>query len=199
MNMWIYVVYRAREEYISQDYGDDGTTYEMLTPVAGYEKKADALEHAVRANKQRLINHAVNEWDPFMDPLNPAYFPYRVAAVPLCVPSSVDTARKEMADTIAVLRDLALETRDEALALGLPAPPVAYPLWVTSEDSKSGVAHFFTGKAKLTRRFFNTSATSLCGVYLSKSSYNILNAAAGTRQCRKCLSLLALEQSKCAK
>lgn len=189
MNLWIYVVYRKREEYVSDDYGDNGSSYEMITPVAGYEKKADAVEHAARANKQKLINNAVNEWDPFLDPTQPVYSPYWVGAVPLCVPSSVDAALKEMAGSIEVLRDIALETQDKALAQGLPAPPIKYPIWATSSGSKSGITHFFTGKAGPAPKYKAPQA-SACGVYFDGSSYSILDVAAGKRQCLSCLKLL---------
>ncbi len=195
MNLWIYVVYRYREEYSSDDYGDSGTTYEMLTPVAGYEKKADAVEHAARANKQKLVNNAVNEWDPFLDPTQPAYSPYRVGAVPLCVPSSVDAAPKEMAGSIEVLRDIALETQDKALASGLPAIPVKFPLWATSSGSKSGVTHYFEGPVKKANYGFNSANTSPCGVYLGVSSYSILDVAAGKRQCLNCLRIIQRKAS----
>lgn len=189
MNLWIYVVYRVREEYSSDEYGDSGTTYEMLTPVAGYEKKADAVEHTARANKQKLINNAVNEWDPFLDPTQPVYSLYRVGAVPLCVPSSADAAPKEMAGSIEVLRDIALETQDKALAQGLPSPPIKYPIWATSNGSRSGITHFFIGKAGPAPGYRPPQAAA-CGVYFDGSSYSILDVAAGKRQCQKCLKLL---------
>jgi hypothetical protein len=162
----------------------------MLTPVAGYEKKADAEEHAARANKQKLINNAVNEWDAFLDPAQPVYSLYRVGAVPLCVPSSVDAAPKEMAGSIEVLRDIALETQDKALAQGLPAPPLKYPLWATSAGSKSGVTHYFSGEVKVSRGYAYPPNSSPCGEHFNRTSYSILDVAAGKRQCKKCLKLM---------
>ena len=196
LKRWIYVVYRVHEdefEYGGMDYDDSGgsNTVEVRTPIAGYEKREDAVAHIKAAQALRGFG-TPNKWDPFL-PGNRSPSNYVVGELPLVIPSSAASAPEEMEMSIQVLRDLALETANKQLGMALPPLPVVFPLWSTGGNSKSEIGHYFDGKPKLHRGYSMTGGqthTSLCGVYLPRSSYNIFQLGAGKRQCLTCLGLL---------
>lgn len=194
----LYMVYRVHEQDAScghdtdDDYGySSSPSVTIRMPIAGYEKKEDAVAHvkaAINARGGLVGGFVFNPWDAFLKHSDPTPY-YEAGTLPIVFPTSIEVATKELPAAVEVLRDQMLETNDKALAVELPAVPIVFPLWSTTNYSNGVVEHYFDGKNKGSP--YSPSNAAPCGVVLGQVAYQLPRVVGGRRQCKTCLKLMA--------